>query len=246
MPTPGRSWAEALARRSSPFGWSAGRCRRRAVSSFQVSVSVRPDRRSEPGAAGDAGHHSRFVPLLHRWPPRHAVWPPRSLPVGRRFLGLSPDVIAPGLRAGAVQIACFGARRTHPACGGVARTGRPVLAAGSATPSLGVVTCASLGQPIDGWCISRVVTTGWRRAVTTRLAQRIAATGAGGPPCLGAGTGACRVLARRDERDVDLRPRGRRLAEDEAGLGARGCGLGDALTGINRADSASVETLEQL
>ena len=50
---------------------------------------------------------------------------------------------------------------------------RPVLPAGSATPSLGVVTCASLGQPIDGWCISRVVTTGWRRAVTTRLAQRI-------------------------------------------------------------------------
>jgi len=30
------------------------------------------------------------VPLLHRWPPRHAAWPPRSLPVGRRLLGLSP------------------------------------------------------------------------------------------------------------------------------------------------------------
>jgi len=49
-----------------------------------------------------------------------------------------------------------------------------------------------------------------------------------------------------DERNVDLRPRGRRLAEDEAGLGARCCGLGDALTGINRADSGSVKSLQQL
>ena len=163
----------ALPRPSSPFGWFAGRCRRRSVSSFQVSVSVRPDRRGEPGAARDAGHHSRFVPLLHRWPPRHAVWPPRSLPVGSRLLGLSPSCDRPGLGAGAVQVNCFGARRTHPARGGVARTRRPGLPATSATPSLGVVTCASLGQHVDGWCISRVVTTGWRRAVTTRLAQRI-------------------------------------------------------------------------
>jgi hypothetical protein len=162
-----------LPRPSSPFGWFVGHCRRRSVSSFQVSVSVRPDRRGEAGAARDAGHHSRFVPLLHRWPPRHAVWPPRSLPAGRRFLGLHPWCDRPGLGAGAVQVRCFGARQAHPACGGVARTRRPVLPAGSATPSLGVVTCASLAQPIDGWCISRVVTTGWRRVVTTRLAQRI-------------------------------------------------------------------------
>jgi hypothetical protein len=51
---------------------------------------------------------------------------------------------------------------------------------------------------------------------------------------------------KREERDADLRPRGRRLAGDEAGLGARCCGLGDALTGINRADSASVKSLKQL
>lgn len=31
-----------------------------------------------------------------------------------------------------------------------------------------------------------------------------------------------------------------------AGLGARGCELGDALTGINRADSASVKSFGQL
>lgn len=87
---PGRPCTGSLARRSSPFIRSAGRCRRRSVSSFQVSVSVRPDRRGEAGTARDAGHHSRFVPLLHRWPPRHAAWPPRSLPAGSRLLGLSP------------------------------------------------------------------------------------------------------------------------------------------------------------
>ena len=37
----------------------------------------------------------------------------------------------------------------------------------------------------------------------------------------------------------------RAYVRDE-GLGARCCGLGDALTGINRADSASVKSLEQL
>jgi len=80
---------------------------------------------------------------------------------------------------------------------------------------------------------------GWRRG-------SVAATGARGPPCVGAGTVGCRTFARREERDADLRPRGRRLAGDEAGLGVRCSGLGDAMTGINRADSASVKLLEQL
>ena len=37
--------------------------------------------------AGSIDCHSRFVPLLHRWPPRHAARPSRSLPAGSRFLG---------------------------------------------------------------------------------------------------------------------------------------------------------------
>jgi hypothetical protein len=78
--------------RADVHGRSSGiaRCVLHWVSLFRVSVSVRPDRRGEPRTARDAGHHSRFVPLLHRWPPRHAAWPPRSLPVGSRFLRLSP------------------------------------------------------------------------------------------------------------------------------------------------------------
>jgi hypothetical protein len=39
-------------------------------------------------------------------------------------------------------------------------------------PSRGVVTCDSPDRPHVRWGSVRVVTTGWRRVVTTRLAQR--------------------------------------------------------------------------
>ncbi len=50
----------------------------------------------------------------------------------------------------------------------------------------------------------------------------------------------------RAEADEDLQPCGRRLAGDEAGLGTRVSELGDAVTGINRADSASVKSVKKI
>ena len=52
----------------------------------QVSVSVRPGRRSAAGTTRDTGHHSRFVPS-HCWPPRHTALAPMALPAGRRSTG---------------------------------------------------------------------------------------------------------------------------------------------------------------
>lgn len=82
-------------------------------------------------------------------------------------------------------------------------------------PSLGSVTCDNARQSLAGWGYERVVTTGWRRVVTTLFAQiKLPTIGANTESRTGAG-------ANDEETDEDLQPCGRRLAGDEAGLSAR-------------------------
>ena len=59
------------------------------VCSFQVSVSVRPERLSAVGTTRDTGHHSRYVPRSSFSPPRHAALAPMALAAASRVIGLS-------------------------------------------------------------------------------------------------------------------------------------------------------------
>jgi hypothetical protein len=60
--------------------------------------------------------------------------------------------------------------REEPA--GADRVARWEVSYAPGSPSRGVVTCDSLPKTPVRWGRERVVTTGWRRVVTTRLAQR--------------------------------------------------------------------------
>jgi hypothetical protein len=94
------------------------------------------------------------------------------------------------------------------------------------------------------WGRVRVVTTGWRRVVTTLLAQlKLLTIGADAESLTGAG-------ANDDDREMwltkisSLAAAG--LQEMRPDEGARVNELGDVLTGINRADSASVKSVEKI
>ena len=105
------------------------------------------------------------------------------------------------------------------------------------SPSRGVVTCDSPGKTLVRWGSVRVVTTGWRRVVTTRLAQRcwgrarawIAAVASRlmplRSPC---STGAGQALRLRSLTRIS-KPCGRRFSGDEAGVCAHGCGREGAM-----------------
>jgi len=66
------------------------------VCSFQVSVSVRPERLSAAGTTRDTGHHSRYVPRSSFSPPRHAAFALMALAAASRFIGLSHRSHGPG------------------------------------------------------------------------------------------------------------------------------------------------------
>jgi hypothetical protein len=109
--------------------------------------------------------------------------------------------------------------------------------------SRGVVTCASPGTTLVCWGCTRVVTTGWRRVVTTRLAQqcwgrvraklqqwRLGGCRYGSASSTGAGQ-----TLRVSSLTCISRPCGHRFSGDLTGFGR-------CVTGINRADTASVKS----
>ena len=138
------------------------------VSAIQVSVSVGPERLSVAGTTRDPGHHSRYVPRSIWWPPRHAALAPMALAAASRFIGVSLCPSAPGAPDGASadvarDVRAWGRSRCT-VCGFDALL----------SLSLWAVTSGSQWSAQGNWGNLRVVTTGSRRVVTTRLAQGLA------------------------------------------------------------------------
>ena len=76
----------------------------------QISVSVRPERRSAAETTKDTGHHSRIAPRSSVGPPRHAALAPIELAAASRFIGVSPCPRAPGAPGGASADVARGVR----------------------------------------------------------------------------------------------------------------------------------------
>ena len=175
-------------------------------------------------------------------PPRHAALAPMTIAAASRFIGLSPCPRARGAPD------CASADMARGERAGADRVARSAVW----TRGEPVTWGHHLRQPpqvLVGWGISRVVTTGWRRVVTTRLAQgsawgralarlqqldfgcrRFGPAGRIGGVVGNQDRQRCRLgqIGRLSCPTPDgyLRPFGRRLSGDEAGAGARVSGHG--------------------
>ncbi len=128
----------------------------------QVSVSVRPARRSATGTTRDSGHHSRNVQLtLHCWLPRlHPLLAQMARPVGSGGIGLS---CCPGL-AGAplgreVDAACRGKSENGPRCAVRVEEGRGARHVGLSSAPANVSPCQLVHFARRHYRLAPVVTT---------------------------------------------------------------------------------------
>ncbi len=193
------------------------------------------------------------------WPPRHAALASTGLAVARLAVDAGP-VPGPGCTVCSADKRRPAAGRRASGEGCTALRGAP--GDGRGARHLGPSLATALGAALNGWGGMCVVTTGWRRVVTTRSA------GAVGAARWHAGAGlqqACRGFhlwgcghplvedgqARRCKAPVGAvegrwstatgisMPCGCQVAGDQAGWGAHRSGPGDAISGISRADSAN-------